>query len=106
MEGERLPVALAHEDAIERADVQVDEVSGLARPAEVQPRPPFGRSRQHIATRSVITGCLARAGDCAGAWTAWQNEPNLFYPAGAPPLPDVAVRAQFDAATQSKCKKQ
>jgi serine/threonine protein kinase len=53
--------------------------------------------------REEIAGCLARAGDCAGAWEAWQQEIDLAPPAERPPRPDVG-RAQFDAATENKCK--
>src|SRR5262249_19339885 len=56
--------------------------------------------------RSSLVGCLARAGDCAGARDTWQKEPDLNQLPGMPPLPDAVLRAHFDSTTQNKCKGQ
>jgi hypothetical protein len=53
--------------------------------------------------RNNIVGCLARAGECDAAWDMYQKVPNPLMPAGFV-QPPAAVKAQYGAATQSKCQ--
>jgi hypothetical protein len=55
--------------------------------------------------RSNGTSCYARAGDCDAAWAFWQSEPDPLAVPNAFARPEAALKAQFQAATRSKCSR-